>query len=277
MVAGHVAETQLQLASTTSISMFDDLPPEVEDSQTQTQQRQSAFRPGKENGPPVNNAPTPSQTATRSAHFQTPKAKDKRAALSHESTQSSSPDYLGLSQGKLSHKMATYGHNKQANRPSSGHESQPAARNEPSSSAKRRRSNNAVEDMASKKRGKPTREEPVLQFEIPESQSQDVSSQRITESSAQRVSETQTQQSQTQSRSAIAPASRGRMISMAGASPGATSQSRPGSSEHVSQSRARTSSTRSTTASNRGKGRTATGRNHATRYDLRFNQELDSR
>lgn len=269
------------------ISAMNDLPSEVEDSQSQPMR--IAFAPGKENRPPVNGAPVPGQSATRSAHFQTSKPKDKRAT--HEPTQSSSPDYLGLSQPRLSQKMTTYGHNKQANRPSSGHDSQPASRKEASSSAKRRRSTNAVEDMASKKRGKTTREQPVLQFEIPEpqSQSQDVVSQRVAESSAQRTSEIQLQRSKSDSqrfqalpRSTAPPAAGNRMLSLPRASPRPISQPRPSSSEHVSQSRARTSSTTmastiSTTATtaNRGKGRTAPGRSSASRYDLRFSQELD--
>jgi hypothetical protein len=278
--ASRVAETHTRPTSAISDPMLDDLPSEIEDSQTQPQQ--SAFRPGKENHPPVNQAPTPGQSATRSTHFQTPKATDKRAATTHEPTLSSSPDFFGVSHSQLTHK--TYGHSKQANRPSSDHESQLAAHNEPSFSAKRQRSTNTVEDMAPKKRGKTAREEPVSPFEIPESQPQDVDSQRIAESSSLHVSETQiqrsisgSQRSQSQSRPEIAPTSKRGMRSFVSGTSRSESQQRPSSSEHVSQSRARISSTRSSAAANRGKGRTPFRRNHATRYDLRFSQELDSR
>lgn len=261
MAASRVTETQHP-----SMTALDDLPSEIEDSQSQS--RRIVFASGKENRPPVNGAPMPGKIATRSAHFQTPKPKDKRAT--HEPTQSSSPDRLVLSQPRHSQKITTYGHNKQANLPTFGHDPQNAPRNDPSSSVKRRRSTNAVEDVAPKKRGKTTKEQPVLHFEIPESQSQSqsqsryIDSQRIAESSAQRISETQLQHSNFDSQHSQAP------------------QPRPSSAEHVSQSRVRTSSTTragvtatTSTAANRGKGRTMPGRSSTSRYDLRFSQELD--
>ncbi|TID13230.1 hypothetical protein E2P81_ATG10083 [Venturia nashicola] len=280
MAASRITETQHR-----SLSALDDLPSEIEDSQTQS--RRLAFSTGKENRPPINGAPVPGESATRSAHFQTPKPKDKCAT--HEPTQTSSPDYLSLSQPRHSLKITTYGHNKQANHPSSGQDSQHASRNDSSSSVKRRRDTNAAEDKASRKRRKTTKEQPVLQFEISESQSQYVDSQRIAESSAQRISETQLQHSEFNSqhsqvlpRSAAPPIAKNRMPSLPGTSPRPNSQPRPSSAEHVSQSRARTSSTTrsgaaaaNATAANRGKGRTVAGRSSASRYDLRFSQELN--
>ncbi|KAE9974671.1 hypothetical protein BLS_002964 [Venturia inaequalis] len=159
IAASRVTDTQHR-----SPSALDGLPSEIEDSQSQS--RRIAFAPGKENRPPVNGAPMPGKSATRSAHFQTPKPKDKR--VTDGPTQSSSPDYLSLSQPRQSQKITTYGHNKQANHLSPDHDSQHASRNEPSSSVKRRRSTNAVEDMAPKKRAKTTKEKPVLHFEIPD-------------------------------------------------------------------------------------------------------------
>ncbi|QDS72440.1 hypothetical protein FKW77_009319 [Venturia effusa] len=272
VTASRITETRRQ-----SLSAAEDLPFEVEGSQTES--RRSAFAAGKENRAPVNGAPKSGQSATRSAHFQTPKPKDKRAV--HDPTRSSSPDYLGLSQPRSSQKMTTYGHSKQANGPSSGHNSQSAARGEPLSSVKRRLSTNAAEDTASKKRSKTAREQSMNQFEIPESQSQDIESQRVAETQLEHL-ESDSQHSQVLPRSTVPSVAANRMLSLSSASPRPTSQPRPSSAERASLSRARTSnSTRASTAAttnnaaNRGKGRTVSGRSSTSRYDLRFSQELD--
>jgi hypothetical protein len=254
----------------TANSVLGDFLSEIED--LHSQGRQSALRPGKENRLPAKNNTTPGQGGTRSSHFRTPEAKARRSPT-HAPAKSSSPVFFNASHAQPTHRITTYGHSKQANRSSPGHESQSTARNNPPLSAKRRRSSDNVKDMASNKRGKQT-----LQLAIPESQSQEIDLQRIAETQSQRVSETQTQRDRQSAQglphSAIAPASRGGMHSLASGASRPESQQQLPSSEHVSQSRARTSSAKADAGPKRGKGRAFSRRNHATRYELRFTQEL---